>query len=236
MSILSRPNGQEQLRGILEAQRIAGWHIEETGCHVEGPRVTCRYGMDDALLRRCALRFTGVHTYVVHGGRLSRASRAHDWESRNRVYAALDDFRDWVQREHPDAAEMIWIDTRSALYTPQMGLARSWHWLTITRVRRWADSRPGHSGSIGDTPTSRDRRGAGGSSLLPGRPSAARACRGPVDPGRRPSRCHDGANARSRGHREPDGGRLAPDCLPNCRPDAISRRQRESSSSSTVAE
>ena len=96
--ILSRPNGREQLRGILEAQRIAAWHIEETGCHVEGPRVTCRYGMDDALLRRCALRFTGVHTYVVHGGRLARASRAHDWKSRNRVYAALDDFR-WLLEE-----------------------------------------------------------------------------------------------------------------------------------------
>jgi len=119
--MLSRPNGREQLRGILEAQRIADWHIEETGCHVEGPRVTCRYGMDDALLRRCALRFTGVHTYVVHGGRLARASRAHDWKSRNRVYAALDDFRDWVQREHPDAAETIWIDTRAALYTTADG-------------------------------------------------------------------------------------------------------------------
>ena len=77
--------------------------------------------MDDALLRRCALRFTGVHTYVVYAGRLSSANRANDSESRNRVYAALDDFRDWVQREHPDAAEKIWIDTRSALYTTADG-------------------------------------------------------------------------------------------------------------------
>ncbi len=119
--IVSRPGARDQLRGILEAQRIAAWHIDETECHVDGSRVSCRYGMDDALLRRCALRFTGIHTYVVDGGRLSSAIRAHDADSRVRVYAALELYRDWVEKEHPAAAETIWIDPRSALYTTPDG-------------------------------------------------------------------------------------------------------------------
>jgi hypothetical protein len=114
---LADADERAQLRGVLEAQRIAEWRIEESSCRVEGERVTCQYAMDDRLLRKCSLRFTGTHTYVVDDGRIMSASRVHDPESRAALYGELGHFRDWVTRNHPDAAAIIWIDPQSATYT-----------------------------------------------------------------------------------------------------------------------
>jgi xanthine/CO dehydrogenase XdhC/CoxF family maturation factor len=109
------------LRNILEAQKIAGWRIEESGCGVDGERVSCRYAMDDELLRKCGLRFTGEHEYLVVDGKLDRQTRRHDPASRAEVYGALQLFRAWVQKTHPDDFGVIWVDPTSATYTTPDG-------------------------------------------------------------------------------------------------------------------
>lgn len=109
------------LRNILEAQKIAGWLIEESGCVVDGERVSCRYAMDDELLRKCGLRFVGDHEYLVVDGRLDRQTRRHDAASRAEVYGALQLFRAWVQTTHRDYFGVIWVDPTSATYTTPDG-------------------------------------------------------------------------------------------------------------------
>jgi limonene-1,2-epoxide hydrolase len=118
---VSDPAGLARLRNVLEAQKIAGWRIEESGCGVDGQRVTCRYAMDDALLRKCGLRFTGEHEYVVVDGKLDHQTRRHDAASRTEVYGRLQAFRGWVRKNHPGAFEVIWIDPTSATYTTPDG-------------------------------------------------------------------------------------------------------------------
>lgn len=118
---VSDPAGLARLRNVLEAQKIAGWRIEETGCGVDGERVRCRYAMDDALLRKCGLRFTGEHEYVVVDGKLEQQTRRHDAASRSEVYGRLQAFRGWVRKNHPGAFEVIWIDPTSATYTTPDG-------------------------------------------------------------------------------------------------------------------
>jgi hypothetical protein len=118
---VSDPAARASLRNILEAQKIAGWRIEETGCGVDDEHVTCRYAMDDTLLRKCGLRFTGEHQYVVVDGKLDHQTRHHDPASRSEVYGALAVFRAWVRKNHPDAVEVIWIDPTSATYTTPDG-------------------------------------------------------------------------------------------------------------------
>ena len=114
---ISDPDGRAALRGILEAQVIAGWRIEEAECTVDGQNVTCRYRMHDALLRKCGLAFEGTHDYRVEGGKLRNANRQHDAASRSTVYGALDRFRGWIQKNHPDAFDVIWVDRSAATYT-----------------------------------------------------------------------------------------------------------------------
>jgi xanthine/CO dehydrogenase XdhC/CoxF family maturation factor len=118
---VSDPAALAGLRNLLEAQKIAGWRIEEAGCAVDGERVTCRYAMDDALLRKCGLRFNGVHEYIVVDGKLDLQTRRHDPASRSEVYGALQVFRAWVRKYHPDAFDEIWIDPTSATYTTPDG-------------------------------------------------------------------------------------------------------------------
>ena len=118
---VSDPDALARLRNILEGQKIAGWRIEETNCGVDGERVTCRYAMDDALLRKCGLRFTGDHEYVVADGKLDYQTRRHDPASRSEVYGALQQFRGWVSKNHPESFEVIWIDPSSATYTTPQG-------------------------------------------------------------------------------------------------------------------
>lgn len=118
---VSDPDALARLRGILEAQKLARWRIKETGCGVDRERITCRYAMDDELLRKCGLQFTGDHLYVVADGKIDQQTRRHDAASASRVYKALETFRVWVRTNHPDAIGVIWIDPRSATYTTLAG-------------------------------------------------------------------------------------------------------------------
>jgi SnoaL-like domain len=118
---VSDPEALARLRNILEAQKVAGWRIEETGCGVDGERIRCRYAMHDELLRKCGLQFDGEHVYVVVDGKIDQQSRRHDPASRSKVYGALDRFRAWVRTNHPEAIGVIWIDPSSATYTTTAG-------------------------------------------------------------------------------------------------------------------
>jgi molybdopterin synthase catalytic subunit len=55
--------------------------------------------MHDALLRKCGLRFTGEHEYVVVDDKLGQQTRLHDAASRSEVYGALQAFRGWVRKK-----------------------------------------------------------------------------------------------------------------------------------------
>ena len=114
-------DNRERLRRNFEAQAVAGWAIEETGCQADGERVTCRYRQEDEILRRWGLALTGEHRYVVRDGLLVRILRIHDRESANAVYAVTDAFHGWVAEEHPELVEVIWVDPTSALYTTPEG-------------------------------------------------------------------------------------------------------------------
>jgi hypothetical protein len=87
---VSDPEDLAQLRGVLESQAIAGWRIEGTGCTAEGERVTCRYRMDDEMLRKCGLALVGTHRDIITDGKLDSATRQLDQASRSKVYSALD--------------------------------------------------------------------------------------------------------------------------------------------------
>lgn len=114
-------DNRERLRRNFEAQGVAGWAIEETGCEADGELVTCRYQQEDDILRRWGLALTGEHRYVVRDGLLVRIQRIHDRQSANAVYAVTDAFRSWVAEEHPELVEIIWVDPMSALYTTPDG-------------------------------------------------------------------------------------------------------------------
>jgi hypothetical protein len=118
---LSDRDARTALRGILEAQAIAGWRVEDSDCAADGESVRCRYLMHDALLRKCHLAFAGTHDYRVDGGKLRSATRRHDDASRSEVYRALTRFRGWVQRNHPDALDVIWVTRFDATYTTPDG-------------------------------------------------------------------------------------------------------------------
>jgi ketosteroid isomerase-like protein len=117
---LASPTRRAEFRNVLEAQAIAGWKIEDSDCSVSGETVMCRYRMGDKMLRRWDLEFTGTHEYVVSDGLIQRSSRSHDAESRDRVYAAIQAFRNWVYLVHPDLEPVIWSDPNGATYaTPE---------------------------------------------------------------------------------------------------------------------
>jgi hypothetical protein len=118
---ISERDARSALRGVLEAQAIAGWRVEDRDCAVNGPSVKCRYSMHDALLRKCSLAFAGTHEYRVDGGKLRNATRQHDAASRSDVYGALLRFRGWVQKNHPDALDVIWVSRFDASYTTPDG-------------------------------------------------------------------------------------------------------------------
>jgi hypothetical protein len=115
------PGNRDRLRATFEAQTVAGLTIEETECRVDGESVTCRYRLQDDVMRRWELALTGEHRYVVRGGRIARVQRFHDPSSSRAVYAAADDFRGWVREEHPELLDVIWVDLDSALYTTPDG-------------------------------------------------------------------------------------------------------------------
>jgi hypothetical protein len=117
---LTSPTRRAEFREVMEAQAIAGWTIEDSNCLVSGDTVTCRYRMDDEMLRRWDLEFTGTHEYVVSDGLIQRSTRSHDAESRDRVYAAIQAFRNWVHLVHPELEPVIWSDPNGATYaTPE---------------------------------------------------------------------------------------------------------------------
>jgi hypothetical protein len=117
---VASPTRRAEFRSVMEAQAIAGWRIEDSDCSVSGDTVTCRYRMDDKMLRRWDLEFTGTHEYVVSAGLIQRSTRSHDAESRDRVYAAIQAFRNWVYLVHPDLESVIWSDPNGATYaTPE---------------------------------------------------------------------------------------------------------------------
>jgi hypothetical protein len=117
---LASPASLAAFREVMEAQAIAGWKIVDSDCSVLGDAVTCRYRMDDEMLRRWDLEFTGTHEYVVSDGLIQRSTRSHDAESRDRVYTAIRAFRNWVHLVHPDLEPVIWSDPNGATYaTPE---------------------------------------------------------------------------------------------------------------------
>jgi hypothetical protein len=118
---ISDGDARTALRGVLEAQAIAGWRVDDRDCAVDGPSVKCRYSMHDALLRKCRLAFAGTHDYRVDDGKLRSATRQHDDASRSAVYGALLRFRGWVQKNHPDALDVIWVSRFDASYTTPDG-------------------------------------------------------------------------------------------------------------------
>jgi hypothetical protein len=77
--------------------------------------------MHDALLRKCRLAFAGTHDYRVDGGKLRRATRQHDAASRSGVYRALLRFRGWVEENHPEALDVIWVSRFDATYATPAG-------------------------------------------------------------------------------------------------------------------
>jgi hypothetical protein len=117
---MATPRGQAKIRDILTAQAIAGWKIQESGCTADGDQVTCRYQMDDTILRRWSISFFGRHEYVIEDGKVAKLSRFHDQVSRDEAYAALADFKEWVRAEHRDLLYVIWSDAQSVTYaTPE---------------------------------------------------------------------------------------------------------------------
>jgi hypothetical protein len=117
---MATPRGQAKIRDVLAAQAIAEWTIQESGCSADGDQVTCRYQMDDTILRRWGISFFGRHEYVIEDGKVAELLRFHDKASRDEAYAALADFREWVSRTHRDLLYVIWSDPQSVTYaTPE---------------------------------------------------------------------------------------------------------------------
>lgn len=120
---MATPRGQAKIRDILTAQAIAEWTIQESGCSADGDEVTCRYQMDDTILRHWGISFSGRHEYVIRDGKVARLSRFHDKASRDEAYAALADFKEWVRRTHQDLLYVIWSDAQSVTYATPEGAA-----------------------------------------------------------------------------------------------------------------
>ena len=117
------PRGEAKIREILAAQAVAAWMIEESGCAADGDAVTCRYQMDDKILRRWGLSFFGRHEYVVRDGKVVKLLRFHDEASREEAYAALADFKEWVRMTHRELLYVIWSDAQSVTYATPEGAA-----------------------------------------------------------------------------------------------------------------
>ncbi len=115
------PGGRATLRGILQAQAVAGYTVEDSGCVAEGELVTCRYRQRDRILDAWGIVLTGEHRYTVRDGKLVRASRTHDPGARAAAYAVFDDFQAWIRQEHPELFDVIWVDRSSAIYTTPDG-------------------------------------------------------------------------------------------------------------------
>jgi hypothetical protein len=120
---MATERGQTKIRDILAAQAVAEWTIQESGCSADGDEVTCRYQMDDTILRRWGISFFGRHEYVIEDGKVAELLRFHDKPSREEAYAALADFREWVARTHRDLLYVIWSDPQSVTYATPEGAA-----------------------------------------------------------------------------------------------------------------
>jgi limonene-1,2-epoxide hydrolase len=120
---MATERGQAKIRDILAAQAVAEWTIQESSCSADGDQVTCRYQMDDIILRRWGLSFFGRHEYVIEDGKVARLLRFHDKESREEAYAALADFKEWVRQTHRDLLYVIWSDAQSVTYATPEGAA-----------------------------------------------------------------------------------------------------------------
>ena len=120
---MATPRGQAKIRDILTAQAVAAWTIQESSCSADGDQVTCRYQMDDTILRRWGISFFGRHEYVIQDGKVAELLRFHDKASREEAYAALADFREWVARTHRDLLYVIWSDAQSVTYATPEGAA-----------------------------------------------------------------------------------------------------------------
>jgi hypothetical protein len=120
---MATPRGEAKIREILAAQVVAAWTIQESGCSTDGDTVTCRYQMDDKVLRRWGLSFFGRHEYVIRDGKLAELTRFHDEASRQEAYAALADFKAWVRATHRDLLYVIWSDAQSVTYATPEGAA-----------------------------------------------------------------------------------------------------------------
>ena len=120
---MATERGQAKIRDILAAQAVAEWTIQESGCSADGDEVTCRYQMDDTILRRWGISFFGRHEYVIEDGKVSELLRFHDKASREEAYAALAHFREWVAQTHGDLLYVIWSDPQSVTYATPEGAA-----------------------------------------------------------------------------------------------------------------
>jgi hypothetical protein len=120
---MASPRGEAKIREILAAQAVAGWTIRESGCAADGETVTCRYQMDDKVLRRWGLTFTGRHEYLIRDGKVAKVLRFHDEASREEAYAALADFKAWVRETHRNLLYVIWSDAQSVTYATPEGAA-----------------------------------------------------------------------------------------------------------------
>jgi hypothetical protein len=120
---MASPLGAAKIREILTAQAVAGWTIRESGCSADGETVSCRYRMDDEVLRRWGLTFTGRHEYLIRDGKVAKVLRFHDEASKEEAYAALADFKVWVRETHPDLLHVIWSDPQSVTYATPEGAA-----------------------------------------------------------------------------------------------------------------
>ena len=125
---IADPGRRNETRQILAAQALAGWTIVDSDCEATDETstdviVTCRYRMDDEILRRWELSFTGTHQYIVRDGKIARVTRVHDISSRDQAYSALGAFKAWVAEVHPDLVAVIWSDPQGATYGTPEGAA-----------------------------------------------------------------------------------------------------------------
>ena len=120
---MATQRGAAKIREVLAAQAVAAWTIQESGCSADGDQVTCRYQMDDTILRRWSISFFGRHEYVIEDGKVAKLERFHDEASRDEAYAALADFKDWVAHTHRDLLYVIWSDAQSVTYATPEGAA-----------------------------------------------------------------------------------------------------------------
>jgi hypothetical protein len=144
------PGRRNATRQILAAQALAGWTIVDSDCEASGETstdvtVTCRYQMDDEILRRWGLSFTGTHQYLVRDGKIARVTRVHDIPSRDEAYGALGAFKAWVAEVHPDLLEVIWSDPQSVTYATPEGAAAM-----LELLDEYEQSRSGVDKSLGD--------------------------------------------------------------------------------------